>query len=75
MIILPGTQLFFATIQDLQEFQVNFRSDDSYGFVALPGNCGLLEAVSPKRAKEYLYDGEYEQRLKELEQDEIDEYW
>lgn len=66
MLILPGTHLFNESINLLQEFQVKFEADDDYGFIVLPGSCGLMEAVTQKRAKEYLYDGEYEKRLEEM---------
>lgn len=72
MIILPGTPLFYESISQLQSLQISFEADDNYGFIALPGNCGLLQAVTPERAKEYLYDGEYDQRLEELEEEEYD---
>lgn len=68
MLILPGSPLFNESISLLQEFQVKFEADDDYGFIVLPGSCGLMEAVTPKRAKEYLYDGEYEKRLEEMEE-------
>lgn len=68
MIIMPGTPLFNESINLLQEFQVRFESNDNYGFITLPGSCGLMEAVTPERAKEYLYDGEYEKRLEEIEE-------
>lgn len=65
---MPGTLLFNESINLLQEFQIKFESDDNYGFITLPGSCGLMKAVTPERAKEYLYDGEHEERLKEIEQ-------
>lgn len=72
MIILPGTPLFNESINILQQFQIKFEADDDYGFVALPGNCGLLQAVTLERAKEYLYDGEYEERLEEIKSEDND---
>ncbi|NJM22600.1 MAG: hypothetical protein HC907_29780 [Richelia sp. SM1_7_0] len=66
MIILPGDILFEETVSELQEMQIIFNSDNEYNFIALPGNNGLLEAVTPQRTIEYLEDGEYEKRLEEI---------
>ncbi|MBF2016297.1 MAG: hypothetical protein IGS23_14050 [Rivularia sp. T60_A2020_040] len=69
MIILPGTTLFKETVAELQTLQIVFNSDAEYNFIALPGNNGLLEAVTPQRTIEYLEDGEYDQRLQEIGND------
>lgn len=69
MLILPGHPLFNLTLAtprpDYQDKAA--RDGNTYAFVAEP-NSGLMRPVTSEELEEYLYGGEYEERL-----DEIDE--
>ena len=67
-IILPGDPLFEETLlsprPDWQ--QVAARDTNTYAFVAEPGS-GLMRPVTEQELDEYLYGGEYDERLSEID--------
>lgn len=67
-LILPGMPDFDETIAHIMPFDWRNIADkyNDFQFIARSGS-GLLEAVSNNQATEYLYGGEYDQRLQELE--------
>jgi hypothetical protein len=67
MIILPGHPLFESTITELQYLQMLFNSENEYCFIAVPDSEGLIQAVTPVRAKEYIFDGEYKAQLEQFQ--------
>jgi len=67
-LILPGNPLFDLTLGTALPFdwrEVAFKSFGEYAFVCRADN-GILEAVPEEEAREYLYGGEYDERLNEI---------
>lgn len=72
MLILPGNPLFNETLACIPP---NWREKQSQcvgnvSFVAEP-NSGLLRPVTPQELKDYVYGGEYEERLTELDDHDV----
>ncbi len=67
-LILPGDPLFDVTLAspppNWQE--AANRDGNTYAFVAEPGS-GLMRPATSDELEEYLYGGEYEERLEEIE--------
>lgn len=71
-LLLPGDPGFYETLgrqlpPDWQEIASNHPD---FVFVAKAGNGGVLTPVAWEEAEDYLYGGEYAQRLAELEEEE-----
>ena len=68
MLILPGNPLFDLTLAtprpDWRDIAV--RDGNTYAFVAEPGS-GLMRPVTESELEDYLYGGEYDARLAEIE--------
>ncbi|MEC4804430.1 MAG: hypothetical protein SAJ12_10510 [Jaaginema sp. PMC 1079.18] len=77
-LILPGTIEFEETLATVLPYnwqEIAYSACGDYNFIARAGS-GVLEAVHESEAREYLYGGEYDQRLEEAEDwtgDEPDE--
>lgn len=70
-LILPGSLEWLFSLEDLGLYpgwleQVHKLSGE-VAFVARPGSCGLLEAVSLAEYEEFCNDGELEARQAELD--------
>lgn len=68
-LILPGHPGFEETLAQLPPNLQHVRdcTHGDFALIARAGSAGLLEAVSWQEAEEYLWGGEYEQRIGELE--------
>jgi hypothetical protein len=70
-LILPGTlayDLALAEIPPVPTWRKEAeRTNGETYLIALPGSCGLMEAVSRQRWLEYCNDGELDQRMEEVE--------
>ncbi len=72
-IILPGHPFFeqylYCTLPP------NWRNfaycNPDFAFIASPGSNGLLKAVTDDELEEYLEGGEYDERLNEMENDDL----
>lgn len=69
-LILPGDPEFDFTlgIAPPPGWQEKAKDDDQYAFVARLGS-GILEAVNREEFDEYVYGGEYDERLEEIGDD------
>lgn len=75
MLILPGDPLFDLTLSTA--FPPDWRAvadrlGDAPIFIASAGS-GVLRPATPEERAEYLYGGEYDERLEEIGDDE--DYW
>ncbi len=72
-LILPGDPLFNETmlIPPPNWGEVAARDGNTYAFVCEPGS-GLMRPVTMDELDEYLDGGEYDERLAEIESDELD---
>jgi hypothetical protein len=68
-LILPGMTEYYQTIQNLGAWVAASNIKEGQVTIVKPGNEGLPEIVDFKKALEYFYDGELDERL-----GEIDEY-
>lgn len=69
-LILPGTIEFEETLGTMLPYnwqEIAYSACGDYNFIARAGS-GILEAVPEAEAREYLYGGEYDQRLDEIEE-------
>jgi hypothetical protein len=75
-LILPGDPLFAETLltprPDWREIAA--KDGDTYAFIAEPGS-GLMRPAGSADLEEYLYGGEYDERLEEIEEEEETELW
>lgn len=72
MLILPGDSLFDETLALAKRpdwHDIAIRDGDTYAMVAEPGS-GLMRPVTKEELREYLNSGEYDERLKEIGEDE-----
>lgn len=71
LLLLPGDPGFYETLSRPPEL----NRDDRQLFVVKPGSL-LMEPVNDSEMIEYLYSGEYDERLSEIDgndsEDEID---
>lgn len=73
-LILPGTLEYWLASQELppppgwQHFAA--KTNGEMALIGLPGQGGLLQAVTLDRFYEYVYDGELDEREQELEEDD-----
>jgi hypothetical protein len=72
-LILPGDPIFDFTLAhpppNWRAVAASFGGE--FAFIAQAGS-GILKPASPQEVAEYLYGGEYEERLSEI--DDCDEY-
>jgi hypothetical protein len=72
MLILPGHPLFDLTLMAPRpDWQQVAAQDEQYAFVAEPGS-GLMRPVTQSDLEDYLWGGEYDERLEEIEEDDLD---
>lgn len=74
-LLLPGDPEFAKTLgrtlpPDWQ--RVAEKHSGNYAFIVRPGDGGTMTAVSQDEATDYLYSGEYDERLEE-DEDELTE--
>lgn len=55
------------------DYQQVAAKQGTYALIARSGGCGMLEAVTTDELEEYLEGGEYDERLSEIEDDELAE--
>lgn len=72
-IILPGHPFFeqylYCTLPpDWKNFAYH---NPDFAFIVSPGGNGLLKAVTNDELEEYLEGGEYDERLSEMEDDDL----
>lgn len=72
-LILPGDPEFDETLGRTlpPDWQALAYQHPDYAFVAKAGQGGILTAVPWAEAEEYLEGGEYEERLLELEDEDL----
>lgn len=70
-IILPGDPGFYETLGNLPPNwgQVAANTSGDFSLIARAGT-GILEAVSTQEVEEYLWGGEYDERLLEMGDDD-----
>ena len=67
-LILPGHPLFNLTLLTPRpDWQGVAAEDEEYAFVAEPGS-GLMRPATQRELEDYLYGGEYDERLEDLEE-------
>ena len=72
MLILPGHPLFDLTLATPRpDWQETASVDEKYAFVAEPGS-GLMRPVTQRELEDYLYGGEYDERLQEIGEHELE---
>ena len=73
-LILPGNPLFDITLLTPRpDWREKANADgDTYAFV-FDADSGLTRPVTNQELEEYLYGGEYDERLAQIEND-LDEY-
>lgn len=71
VLILPDDPEFYWILQTAKPpgWQEKAKDDDQYAFVAKAGS-GILEAVNRPGFDEYVYGGEYHNRLTEIGDDD-----
>ncbi|MHC5824346.1 MAG: hypothetical protein ACYT04_53040 [Nostoc sp.] len=75
-LILPGHPKFDWTLSTAIPFhwkQVAQQDPDGFAFCARAGSA-LLEPMTDKQLEEYLYGGEYDERLEEIDEADIREF-
>lgn len=72
MILLPGDPGFAETLAAPPPNwgEVAARDGSSYAFAVRPGSAGVAEAVTLTELEDFIYSGEYDERLDEIEQEE-----
>lgn len=71
-LILPGNPLFDLTLATPRpDWQRVASLDRQYAFVAEPGS-GLMRPVTQKELDDYIYGGEYQERLKEIGENDLE---
>ncbi|NJR41148.1 MAG: hypothetical protein HC781_22780 [Leptolyngbyaceae cyanobacterium CSU_1_4] len=76
MLILPGNPEFDQTLgRNLPPNwgAVAAQNSGCFHFVARAGS-GILEPVGEQELEEYLHGGEYDQRLTEIDDDDLEEF-
>lgn len=74
LIILPGDPEFYLTLQTSippNWRQVAHQDPDGFAFCARAGS-GVLESMTDKDLEEYLYGGEYEERLEQIDEADLE---
>ena len=73
-LILPGNPLFDITLLTPRpDWQDKANADgDTYAFV-VDADSGLTRPATSQELEEYLYGGEYDERLAQID-DDLDEY-
>ena len=74
MIILPGDPLFEITLSTAippNWKETAEKGNDFHAFVVEPGS-NLLRPVTWKEMEDYIYGGEYDERLEEIGEEEIE---
>lgn len=73
-LILPGTLAFDYAIANLppppDKNQRRHEYGGDYAYIVRPGSCGLMECVPLAEASEYVFGGEYDERLAEFPDDQ-----
>lgn len=68
MLILPGHPLFDITLLTPRpDWRQTAAQDEQYAFVVEPGS-GLSRPATQLELEEYLYGGEYDERLEEIDE-------
>ena len=76
LILLPGDPGFDLTLSTSippHWRQTTHQDPDGFAFCARAGS-GLLEPMTDKELEEYLYGGEYSQRLEEIDEADVLEF-
>lgn len=75
ILVLPGDPEFNWILQTARppNWQEKAKDDDQYAFVGKTGS-GIVEAVNRQEFDEYVYGGEYDERLEEIGDDDDFEY-
>lgn len=70
-LILPGHPLFDLTLATPRpDWRGVAAKDEQYAFVTEPGS-GLMRPVTQADLEDYLYGGEYDERLEEIDSNEL----
>lgn len=70
-LLLPGDPEFDKTLGHtlpLDWQQVAHKNSGEYAFVVRPGTGGVMECVPVEEATDYVFGGEYYERLDEIEE-------
>ena len=73
IIILPQNPLFYETLENIDlfwNFHKNQRSDENLNLI-VDFETGVLKNATHKEFEEYLFGGEYDERMKILSDQEI----
>lgn len=72
MILLPGDPGFAETLAAPPPNwgDVAARDGSSYAFAVRPGSGGVAEAVTLSELEDFIYGGEYDERLDEIDVEE-----
>ncbi len=72
MLILPGHPLFDLTLMcPRPDWHETAAKDNQYAFVAEPYS-GLMRPATQDELEDYLYGGEYDERLVEIGEDDLE---
>lgn len=64
----PGFDEILGHTLPIDWQQVAYENFGEYAFVVRPGSGGLMECVPVEEATEYVFGGEYDERLEEIEE-------